>query len=842
MNVYPITFTDANGNVVTGELVTSVSLKNQFWSLVPSPDGNEYSGSATPPPVDTTPPTAPGALTLTVMSQTEIDLSWVASQDAVGVTGYLVERAAGTGPTYSFSQIATPAGITYPDTTLSSSTGYSYRVRATDAAGNLSAYSNIASGTTSSATPAVDTLAPVKPTGMTVSLGAGAVITFNPSNDPDEAGVWTGMLQGASPGAYNLQRKINAGSYADLATFVAISKGLQFTPDDNPIGAAASGDGITRTGASYTIAAYGVGTPSQGKAGVDIRAADPVVTDVSSPGSVHVFANGKVISGGVGDCMDYRSGQGLAATNTANTAAAASLPYKAVRRHGNVFTQYASADGSGLGQPSTIIGSVTVVLPATVWVGPAAGGSAYFGTADRGRFCSDPVTGDFLATWKLTTCTNDGALTSAQIDEFMITQDATISYADSTATTAGATYSYKANATDGAGNASPYSAAGAVTVASAGTNTWLSVIKSAIGTGKTWLGAFVDQYSSPGKSLDQFLIAGGAPATGVANNFCSLVGPSGQTAANITIQDHTGGVSTNTGKAPAILTIFPNTAGSAGTSIPASETLANAVAFANRGGLVRFNVEWPSPASGGFSGHNGEFGATNSVILAGTAYFNAIMYGAGRTIGNPNGGVWGLGQYLLSFLSQTGNKSFGLRIGHEGNLGSGSNWWGSGGVNTTVHPTNADYQVYCKQMIDYLRTILGPLAGKMYLEYNFNYFSGGYSQNDWGPAYRDLISGDLYGPDTAAAAQSAMTQGGFDYAQSLGIPVMLGEFGNHTFANGGSGSAFQFDLSVCKSLQAKISNLCAINLWDQMWAPSVQNNVAALMTTCLTLSDVPSYS
>src|SRR5581483_11190280 len=37
------------------------------------------------------------------------------------------------------------------DTGLASGTAYSYRIRATDAAGNLSAYSNVASATTSSA-------------------------------------------------------------------------------------------------------------------------------------------------------------------------------------------------------------------------------------------------------------------------------------------------------------------------------------------------------------------------------------------------------------------------------------------------------------------------------------------------------------------------------------------------------------------------------------------------------------------------------------------------------------------------------------------------------------------
>ena len=70
------------------------------------------------------------------MSGSEVDLSWGASTDNVGVTGYQVERCQGAGCT-NFAQIATPTGTTYKDTSVSASTSYSYRVRATDAAGNL---------------------------------------------------------------------------------------------------------------------------------------------------------------------------------------------------------------------------------------------------------------------------------------------------------------------------------------------------------------------------------------------------------------------------------------------------------------------------------------------------------------------------------------------------------------------------------------------------------------------------------------------------------------------------------------------------------------------------------
>ena len=79
----------------------------------------------------------------------QINLAWTASTDNVGVTGYLVERCQGAGCS-TFAQIATPAGTSFSDTGLAVSTSYSYRVRASDAAGNLGAYSAVASATTSS--------------------------------------------------------------------------------------------------------------------------------------------------------------------------------------------------------------------------------------------------------------------------------------------------------------------------------------------------------------------------------------------------------------------------------------------------------------------------------------------------------------------------------------------------------------------------------------------------------------------------------------------------------------------------------------------------------------------
>ncbi len=100
-----------------------------------------------PPSSDATPPSVPSGLTATAMSASQVNLSWSTSTDNLGVTGYKVYRCQGAGCS-TFAQVGTSATASYQDTGLSASTNYSYKVSAYDAAGNLSGYSNQATGTT----------------------------------------------------------------------------------------------------------------------------------------------------------------------------------------------------------------------------------------------------------------------------------------------------------------------------------------------------------------------------------------------------------------------------------------------------------------------------------------------------------------------------------------------------------------------------------------------------------------------------------------------------------------------------------------------------------------------
>jgi chitodextrinase len=103
---------------------------------------------------ETQEPSAPGNLVATAIGVSQVHLSWTASTDNVRVTGYLVERE--DPGSANFVQVATSTDTSYNDTGLASGSAYSYRVRATDAAQNLSDYSAMASVTTPAGVAATD--------------------------------------------------------------------------------------------------------------------------------------------------------------------------------------------------------------------------------------------------------------------------------------------------------------------------------------------------------------------------------------------------------------------------------------------------------------------------------------------------------------------------------------------------------------------------------------------------------------------------------------------------------------------------------------------------------------
>ncbi|HUO50194.1 MAG TPA: fibronectin type III domain-containing protein, partial [Candidatus Paceibacterota bacterium] len=111
-------------------------------------------------PADTQAPTTPTNLSATAVSSSQINLSWTASTDNVGVTSYTIYR--------NGTQIGTSATNSYNDSGLSASTQYSYTVSASDAAGNTSSQSTSASAVTQMAS------------GGGGGGGSGSLLTYGP--------------------------------------------------------------------------------------------------------------------------------------------------------------------------------------------------------------------------------------------------------------------------------------------------------------------------------------------------------------------------------------------------------------------------------------------------------------------------------------------------------------------------------------------------------------------------------------------------------------------------------------------------------------------------------------
>ncbi len=143
-------------------------------SLQTRTPGHPDGPSSTP---DTEAPTTPTNLTSSNITENSIDLSWTASTDNIGVTGYDVYQ----NGTY----LANTANTNYSVTGLSASTSYSFYIIAKDAAGNESNASSSISVTTG----APDTEAPTAPTNLASSNITDSSVDLNWTASTDNVGV-----------------------------------------------------------------------------------------------------------------------------------------------------------------------------------------------------------------------------------------------------------------------------------------------------------------------------------------------------------------------------------------------------------------------------------------------------------------------------------------------------------------------------------------------------------------------------------------------------------------------------------------------------------------------------
>jgi chitodextrinase len=131
---------------------------------------------------DSAAPSAPSNLTATAPTSTQVNLSWTAATDNVGVTSYRIYRAT--------SLIASVNGTTlsFQDLTVSPATAYSYKVTAVDAANNESPASNTAT-----------VMTPQSPGTQTFLFAPSADATIDQANSTTNLGADTRLVTDNSP-------------------------------------------------------------------------------------------------------------------------------------------------------------------------------------------------------------------------------------------------------------------------------------------------------------------------------------------------------------------------------------------------------------------------------------------------------------------------------------------------------------------------------------------------------------------------------------------------------------------------------------------------------------------
>ena len=135
---------------------------------------------AVPAGQDTTPPTVPRSLQAQAVSDAEVRLSWSASVDNVGVARYEIRRGFWRGAAFEST------GTSYSDTTVRTGAYYVYRVRAVDAAGNKSPWSDFVVVQVRSSK---DTEAPSAPTQLRAQPDSATQVTLTWNASIDNVGV-----------------------------------------------------------------------------------------------------------------------------------------------------------------------------------------------------------------------------------------------------------------------------------------------------------------------------------------------------------------------------------------------------------------------------------------------------------------------------------------------------------------------------------------------------------------------------------------------------------------------------------------------------------------------------
>ncbi|GAB7007487.1 hypothetical protein JCM18899A_49620 [Nocardioides sp. AN3] len=404
-------------------------------------NASAYSGTATAttPAPDTTPPTAPSGLTATATGPTAVSLTWAAATDDVAATGYRVERCAGAGCT-GFTQVGTPTGLGYSDTGLSANTTYVYRVRAVDAAGNLSPYSATATATTPTAP---DTTAPTAPTGLTATPAGTSQINLAWTASTDNVGVTQYRVERCSGTSCTTWAQVDATtSLTSSSTGLAANTVYRFR--------------VRAADAAGNLSAYSAIVSARTAAADTTRPTAPTGLTAAAAGPTRVNLAWTASTDNVG-VTGYRVErcQGSGCTGFAEIAQPTTTSYADTTTAASTVYRYRVRATDAAGNLSTYSSVVTVTTPSVPDTTPptvpsgltvSAGASTLMNVAWTASTDNVGVT-----SYVVERCQGTGCTTFSSVGT-----PTTPSYADGAVLPA-TSYSYRVKALDAAGNASAYS-------------------------------------------------------------------------------------------------------------------------------------------------------------------------------------------------------------------------------------------------------------------------------------------------------------------------------------------------------------------------------------------------
>ena len=156
---------------------------------------------------DTSPPTQPGAITVSSLTATSATLSWAKSTDDVGVVGYRVYRGPASAADTQLTISSLDVTSSYSATRLYSATAYKFGIQAIDAANNKSVMRTVTLTTLNSS----DTTPPTAPSSPTASVFSADRIDLT----------WSASASGDVAG-YQVLRNSTVVASLDLARIIAL--------------------------------------------------------------------------------------------------------------------------------------------------------------------------------------------------------------------------------------------------------------------------------------------------------------------------------------------------------------------------------------------------------------------------------------------------------------------------------------------------------------------------------------------------------------------------------------------------------------------------------------------